>query len=59
LWGNLVFTSHLLVALSFVLTLSPLLLHFAFEFHALLVLAVEGEGSLLLDVVGDVSKVPL
>jgi hypothetical protein len=56
---TLVFTSHLLVTLPFSLTLSPLLLDFAFELHALLVVAIEGEGYLLLDIVGDVLKVPL
>jgi hypothetical protein len=54
-----VFTSHLLVAFSFALALPPSLLQFAFELRALLVGAMEGEGSPILDVVGDVSKVLL
>jgi hypothetical protein len=56
---TLVFTSHLLVAFSFALALPPSLLQFAFELRALLVEAMEGEGSSILDIVGDVWKVPL
>jgi hypothetical protein len=56
---TLVFTSHLLIALSFALALPPSLLQFSFELHTLLVDVVEGERSQILDVVGDVSKVPL
>jgi hypothetical protein len=56
---TLIFTSHLPVALSFALVIPPSLLQFAFELHALLVEAMEEECSPILDVVGDVSKVPL
>jgi hypothetical protein len=49
----------LLVSLSFSLTIPPSLLQFAFELRALLVDVMEEERSPILDVVGDVSKVPL
>jgi hypothetical protein len=58
-WVTLVFTSHLLIALSFALMLLPSLLQFAFELHALLVDVMEGEHSPVVDTVGDVLKVPL
>jgi hypothetical protein len=56
---TLIFTSHLLVALSFALAIPPLLLQFAFELRALLVDMMEEERSPILDIVGDVSKVHL
>jgi hypothetical protein len=43
----------------FALTLPPLLLQFAFELRALLVGVMEGEGSPILDDIGDVLKVPM
>jgi hypothetical protein len=56
---TLIFTSHLLVALSFALMIPPSLLQFAFELHDLLVDAMEEECSPIFDIVGDASKVPL
>jgi hypothetical protein len=56
---TLIFTYHLLVALSVALMIPPSVLQFAFELHALLVDVMEEERSLILDIVGDVSKVPL
>jgi hypothetical protein len=49
----------LLVALSIALVIPPSVLQFAFELHALLVDVMEEERSPILDIVGDVSKVPL
>jgi hypothetical protein len=54
-----IFTYHLLVALSIALVIPPSVLQFAFELHALLVDVMEEERSPILDIVGDVSKVPL
>jgi hypothetical protein len=49
----------LLGAFSFAPTIPPSLLRFAFELRVLLVGAMEEECYPILDVVGDVSKVPL
>jgi hypothetical protein len=49
----------LLAAFSFALAIPLSLLQFAFQLCALLVVAMEEEHSLILDVVGDLSKVPL
>jgi hypothetical protein len=56
---TLIFTSHFLVALYFALVIPSLLLQFAFKHCALLVDMMEEERSPILDIVGDVSKVPL
>jgi hypothetical protein len=56
---TLIFTSYLLAMHSFSLAIPPLLLPFAFELRALLVDTMEEERSPILDIVGDVSRVPL
>jgi hypothetical protein len=55
----MIFTPHLLVVVTFALTISPLLLPFCLELHVLLVEAMEEERSLIIDIVGDMSKAPL
>jgi hypothetical protein len=49
----------LLAALSFALAIPPSLLQFSLELRILLVEAMEGECSPILDIMGDASKVPL
>jgi hypothetical protein len=56
---TLTFTPHLLIALTLALVISPSLLWVCLELRVLLVCAIEGEGSPIIDIVGDASKGPL